>query len=250
MSKIATVEGYTRIPPMQAQGFKNIYRHNNLKTEFCLIPAGKFQMGLSEAEHKAALAFHERPNLSIDEMRPIHSVTVKAFMVSRFPVTRQMLGLPPDLDFTTNITAAMSTKRKVDAFLEKAGGRLPTEAEWEYLCRAGTKTLFTFGDTLPADEDLGRWCAWDYSEPEKQIYNAFGIGGLFVGEWCSDLWRKDYSPDAKPKKGVYVVRGGGAQFWPWQTYDEEFVWCMSAFRMPSTGLMEDKQAAFRIVFDL
>jgi len=49
------------------------------------------------------------------------------------------------------------------------------------------------------------------------------------------------------EEGSSVVRGGGSQFWPWQ--DEEWIWCASAMRMPSSGLF-DGRCGFRLAHDL
>jgi len=98
-----------------------------------------------------------------------------------------------------------------------AGGyRLPSEAEWEYACRAGTSTAYSFGDEItPKDANLR------YSEIGKPIEvgsynpNAFGLYDMHgnVWEWCED-WKVNYPKGAVtdpkgPAKGEYrVLRGG------------------------------------------
>jgi formylglycine-generating enzyme required for sulfatase activity len=79
--------------------------------------------------------------------------------------------------------------------------------------------------------------------------NAFGLHGLFVGEWCLDFFAMSYEPNASlaADGSARVVRGGGAFFWPWQ--DQEWVWCMSAMRCPSTDLPEGK-SGFRLIRNL
>jgi formylglycine-generating enzyme required for sulfatase activity len=123
-------------------------------------------------------------------------------------------------------------------YAQRYGMTLPTESQWEYACRAGSATLFTFGDRLPDEPELAEWLTFDFSAGSGRA-NAFGLYGLFVGEWCTDFF------DAQ--EGVRVVRGGGAYFWPWQ--DQEWVWCMSAMRIPATDLPEG-ECGFRLVRNL
>ena len=121
---------------------------------------------------------------------------------------------------------------------EKQAGRryrLPTEAEWEYACRAGTTTAFHFGDSL-SSEQANFTCTAPCGSASKASYlrkiakvgsykpNAFGLYDMHgnVWEWCADWYDKDYyrnSPRADPKgpaagvlstgyKDFYRVEGG------------------------------------------
>ena len=98
----------------------------------------------------------------------------------------------------------------------KGGYRLPTEAEWEYACRAGTTTAFSFGDEITPkdanydDSKIGKPVAVGSYKP-----NAFGLYDMHgnVWEWCND-WFGDYNlKDNKDPQGISngerkVVRGG------------------------------------------
>jgi formylglycine-generating enzyme required for sulfatase activity len=120
--------------------------------------------------------------------------------------------------------------------------RLPTEAEWEYACRAGTTSPFAFGDTLSSEQANfdGRN---PYGDVEPGPYlrrtsrvgaypdNAWGLYDLHgnVWEWCADWYRADYYQESPaedppgPAKGQFrVVRGGS-----WHFYGNE---CRSAYR--------------------
>ena len=132
---------------------------------------------------------------------------------------------------------------------EKYG--LPTEAQWEYACRAGSKTRFSFGDS---DSSLGD-SAW-YSDnsnrtthpvSQKKV-NSFGLYDMHgnVWEWCSDWYGGEYyssSPGVDPQgpsSGTYrVVRGGS-----WY-YDPRY--CRSASRFRVSPVDRSFNLGFRIV---
>ncbi len=121
--------------------------------------------------------------------------------------------------------------------------RLPSEAEWEYACRAGTKTPFHFGETL--DSSLANYNATEtYGEGVKGEYrkqttnvgvfpaNAFGLYDMHgnVWEWCADCWHENYK-DAPTDGSVWladnlsdrrIVRGGSWCYLP--------RYCRSAYR--------------------
>jgi formylglycine-generating enzyme required for sulfatase activity len=98
--------------------------------------------------------------------------------------------------------------------------RLPSEAEWEYACRAGTTTPFHFGETITgelanynasrtyADEPKGEYR--QQTTPVGQFPpNAFGLYDMHgnVWEWCLDPWHENYQGEP-PRDGSVVLRGG------------------------------------------
>ena len=181
------------------------------------IPAGKFMMG-SE-------------NISGDE-RPVHEVSVSGFELGRYPVTNAQYRTFLEAS-GQNITPEEWDDRRFNqpeqpvvgisweeakAFCDWMGGRLPTEAEWEYACRAGSKGDFCFGDDVAELKDYG-WFdknSGNQTQPVGQMRaNKWGVYDMHgnVWEWCAD-WYDGYSDRALdnptgPKKGTgRVVRGG------------------------------------------
>ena len=142
------------------------------------------------------------------------------------------------------------------AYADWVGGSLPTEAQWEYACRAGTTTAYSFGDDAAGLDDY----AWHWG-------NSGGINGLSpvgtkkpnpwglydmhgnVPEWCSDRYGSDYYSDPSagtdptgPVSGDYrVLRGGG-----W-TYISRS--CRSACRISGTPDSANNDLGFRVVFN-
>lgn len=143
------------------------------------------------------------------------------------------------------------------AFAEWMGGRLPTEAQWEYACRANTKTPFNTGNCLGTDnanyngsipistckagEYRGKSMPVDFSTP-----NAWGLYNMHgnVAEWCLDWlanYPKEYQTDPKgPKDGKKrIIRGGS-----WFVNDVD---CRSARRASREPDYRNPMLGFRIV---
>jgi len=129
------------------------------------------------------------------------------------------------------------------------GYRLPTEAEWEFACRAGTTTLFSFGDDASKLEEYGWFHENARSGPQSvglKRPNPFGLYDMHgnVEEWCHDWFAADYyknSPRANPygpdSGSAHVVRGGA-----WM--DSRGASCRSASRLAHAG--RNSQRGFRV----
>jgi formylglycine-generating enzyme required for sulfatase activity len=142
-------------------------------------------------------------------------------------------------------------KKLSDLPEEKKTGRvyrLPTEAEWEYACRAGSKTAYSFDD----EEGLLPEYGWFNRNSSRRTHtvgllepNAWGLYDLHgnVWEWCSDRYG-DYpkgavSDPSGPKVGsIRVIRGGSWYY--------EAAYCRSALRFRGTPVARNRELGFRL----
>ena len=216
---------------------------------FVYIPGGNYCMGLSEEERAHILKLAECPNISPEEMQPVQRISLNPFLISATPVLNKHILKYNEL-FNKDIEVEGTEHAPffcdyplAQAIAKDLLAEIPHEKEWEYFCRGGSQSVFCFGNTLPNEIELGKWLSWDFSSLNKLACNGFNLYGLFMGEWCSNDFTTNLGHHADVVQGSKTIRGGGAYFWPWQ--DEEWVYCISAFRMPSKDLMENK-AAFRL----
>jgi formylglycine-generating enzyme required for sulfatase activity len=216
-----------------------------VKMELVLIPAGKFLMGSPEGRET-----NEGPQ---------HEVTIsKAFYMGKYEVTQEQWEAvmakvapnPSKFKGPKNPVESVSWEQAV-GFCEKLSQiakrpvRLPTEAEWEYACRAGTKTRFSFGegDVLLGDYAWFSGSANGTTHPvgEKKP-NPWGLYDLHgnVWEWCQD-WGGPYEAGAVtdpqgPAKGTTrVLRGGSWGNNPGFCRAANRNWNVPDFRINSRG---------------
>jgi formylglycine-generating enzyme required for sulfatase activity len=189
---------------------------NKETMKLVLIPAGKFLMGSPETEKDR------------HESETQHEVTIsKPFYMGQYEVTQAqweaLMGpKPPNFEGGNRPVQCVSWQESQEfckKLSAKAGCtvRLPTEAEWEYACRAGTKTQYYFGDDA---SQLGQY-AWYKDNSGEQTHDVGGKlpnpWGLYdmhgnLCEWCQD-WSADYpaGPQTDPKGPSYGIErpGGG-----------------------------------------
>ena len=239
-----------------------LFRHRESRIDFTLIPRGEFQMGLSEQEESAARRILDPPPFDSSGMRPAATRKMRSFLLSTSPMmVGQAQRLFGDSGLSRYLNPSTVTKAEPNPYApvyinretaismaESLGCRLPYEAEWEYSCRGNTTSLFPWGDALPPDRELERWLDFGLP-PDRWNRNGFGLYQLFSGDWCVDGWTDSHEEGATACEGVFVIKGGGAIFWPWQN-SGEWIWCMPARRMPSSGLTGDRTCAFRLVKEL
>jgi len=187
--------------------------------EFKLIPAGTFTMGEGDEAHEVTLT---RPfKMGVHEVTQAQYEQVMGNNPSKFNAAEnpvEMMSWDDAVEFCRRLSELPSEKAVGNIY------RLPTEAEWEYACRAGTTTQFSFGDD---DSDLGNY-AWyaenslyaENSAPTthpvgSKLPNAWGLYDMHgnVWEWCQD-WDGDDSsgsftdPDGPASGSHRVLRGG------------------------------------------
>jgi formylglycine-generating enzyme required for sulfatase activity len=193
-----------------------------LNLEMVLIPAGTFMMGSPESEE----------DRYSNETQ--HKVTLtKPFYLGKFTITQEQWKLlmrksPGGWSLPKGDHLPITYLSWVDCqeFIKKlnastkGGYRLPTEAEWEYACRAGTKTMYSFGDEITPnnanydDSDKGKPVTGGSYKP-----NAFGLYDMHgnVWEWCEE-WFGDYptgevtDPQGPPIGESRILRGGSFDF--------------------------------------
>ena len=171
---------------------------NNVKLELTLIPDGKFTMG--------------SPVLEVGrEFEGEHEVTIsKSYYMGKYEVTQEqweaVMGTNPSFTKGGKLPVTNVSWNDCQEFIRKLnketgdGFRLPTEAEWEYACRAGTTTAFSFGETILKEQA-------NYDESKIKPVgtykpNAFDLYDMHgnVWEWCEDLTR--------PEGQNRIFRGG------------------------------------------
>ena len=265
---------------------------NNIFLDMVSIPGGIFIMGSSGGK-------------GYDKEKPQHKVIVKPFFMGKFPITQEqwqaVASLPKiKIDLNRDPSYFKGENRPVEqiswyeavefcARLSRKIGknyRLPSEAEWEYACRAGTTTPFYFGKTITTDlvNFNGNYI---YASTLKGEFrqettdvgifppNFFGLYDMHgnVWEWCADNWHdnykdKPYKNSGKHKSGFfsYLFLGVGkkenAYFdgGVWQGGDDtrrvfrggswgDYPWnCRAAFRGWNVPEWRCKYCGFRVAF--
>ncbi|USR92720.1 formylglycine-generating enzyme family protein [Phormidium yuhuli AB48] len=233
------------------------------------VPGGKFMMGSPDDE----------PGNNDDE-KPQHEVEVSPFYLGKYPVTqaqwRAVAALPqveralkPEPSHFKGANRPVERVSWHDAVefcrrLSRHSGRdyrLPSEAEWEYACRAGTTTPFYFGDALSSElanyngnATYGEGPEGEYREETKDVgsfpANGFGFYDMHgnVWEWCADDWHDNYDGapndgsawvDENPTKIKRVLRGGA-----WYVNPKN---CRSAIRVDFSPVSAIDVIGFRVV---
>jgi formylglycine-generating enzyme required for sulfatase activity len=210
--------------------------------ELVEIPAGEFMMGSPEEEEGRDVyprAFPDTEGLNVEQQ---HRVSLPGFYLGQHPVTqaqwRAVASLPAiNYELSPDPAQFKGDHRPVEMVLwyeavefcdrlsQHTGRsyRLPSEAEWEYACRAGTPTPFYLGDTLSTDlanydgnYTYGPGAKGQYREQTTPVgqfgVNPWGLADMHgnVFEWCEDHWHPSY--EGAPSDGSAWISGGDDRF--------------------------------------
>jgi formylglycine-generating enzyme required for sulfatase activity/tRNA A-37 threonylcarbamoyl transferase component Bud32 len=254
-AKLKIVGGKPQITKFtcEAEGFTHKLG-NGESLGMVYIPPGKFMMGSPAGEGR-------------DNEKPQHQVTISPFYMSKYPITqaqwRVVAALPHEQRHLTSAPSYFKgNNRPVErvswhdavefcARLSKSTKqvyRLPSEAEWEYACRAGTTTPYYFGETITYE-------LVNHNDSRSQTTdvgifppNNFGLYDLHgnVWEWCADTWSDSYAGAPtdgsiweQANKNQSLLRGGSRGNYP--------DYCRSAVRYSEARVYAYSYIGFRLV---
>jgi formylglycine-generating enzyme required for sulfatase activity len=221
--------------------------------EMVFVPAGQFQMGSTDTDPDGG-----------DEEKPAHGVTLDAFWVDKTEVTNEQYRQcveagaceEPSCWDNGDLNAAdhpvvCVTWDDAQAYAEWAGGRLPTEAEWEKAARGTDGRLYPWGGNAPDCQDanckgcMGRTSRAGSYPDGASPYGALDMAGN-VWEWVSDWYEETYYSDAPPQNPQgpdsgerRVVRGG--------SFDMSESRLRTTFRIGNRPAYSNWDLGFRVV---
>ncbi len=237
---------------------------NGIKLEMVYIPRGSFLMQSPEDQDE---------NTDAESLQ--HQVTLQPFYMSKYPITQTqyqvIMGNNPSNFIGRSRPVERVSWHDATKFCQKLSEKtgkiytLPSESQWEYACRAGTTTPFSFGETITS-ELVNYDGNYPYSNAPKGKYrqettdvgtfppNAFGLYDMHgnVWEWCLDVWHDNYNGaptdgnawESGGDSNRRVLRGGS---WYFNSWDCRSAWriyyyaddCINTwgFRIVSSGLV-------------
>jgi formylglycine-generating enzyme required for sulfatase activity len=221
--------------------------------ELVRLPSGQFTMGSTRG-------------LPLEV--PVHPVVIeRPLFLGRFPITQgqwtAVMGTNPSLfrgeDRRPVDSVSWDDAQGFCGRLSDLTGRevrLPTEAEWEYACRAGSTSEYFFGDD---EQGLGEYAWYELNSDEQthpvglRLPNPWGLSDLLgnVWEWCEDIWHADYT--GAPSSGTAWMEGESAQprrVLRGAAWDMDAFRCRSAYRSHDWKQLGTSRFGVRIVLEI
>ena len=206
---------------------------------FCWCPAGEFLMGSPKTEEGREDLEHDEDQVHNEDQ--VHVILTQGFWMAKTEVTqaqwRAVMGSNPSCHKGDDLPVETVSWDDAQEFIKKVNGSgeipkggkacLPTEAQWEYACRAGEKGPFSGGTIYDV--------AWCFENSGFKTYpvgtkkpNAWGLHDMHgnVWEWCADWYGEELLGGADPSgasSGVFRVNRGGS----WRDFA---AYCRAAFR--------------------
>ncbi|NUM33130.1 MAG: formylglycine-generating enzyme family protein [Candidatus Brocadiae bacterium] len=232
-----TIEGFTylRQETYSCNGQEHTvkeYLHNQTGLEFILIPGGSFMMG---------------GNIHEDE-KPVHKVILSSFLMAKYELTQEvwekfMGNNPSFFKDSKKLPVECISWYDCKEFCDKTLLDFPTEAQWEYACRAGSTTEYFWGNSLDGTYLWYNHNSGFRTHPVGQKKpNAFGLYDISgnVWEWCKDTktnYTSDEQTDPLNTSGISrILRSGG-----WSRSDG----CRSAIRDGNSPVDKYNNIGFR-----
>jgi formylglycine-generating enzyme required for sulfatase activity len=217
------IAGFTFVET-NAQGYPE-YTHDSSGIRFVRLPGGSFEMGSPASETGRGT-----------NEGPVHTVSLSPFLIAKYEVKQseyegvmgghatlsatpsENLGSAPASDQRPVEQVSWDDLKNADGFLHRTGLLLPSEAQWEYACRAGTPGPYGGNGVL---DDMG-WYDSNSGTTTHEVggkqANHFGLHDMHgnVFEWCEDVCKSDFYADDVPGfdpvlnsgSGLRVDRGG------------------------------------------
>jgi formylglycine-generating enzyme required for sulfatase activity len=247
----------TAIPGGTFVMLRQIVKQQLVYLEMAAITGGTFMMGSPENEEGGK-----------DNENPQHQVSISSFFMGKYPVTQAqyqaIMGNNPSYFQGQNRpveTVSWNDAVKFCELLSQRTGKnytLPSEAQWEYACRAGTTTPFYFGESITPDlvnydgnYPYGYAPQGEYRRQTTDVGsfppNAFGLYDMHgnVWEWCFDDWVDSYNNAPIDGSAVTIsnklklLRGGSWHYYPAR--------CRSASRLSTNAGFVSDNDGFRVV---
>jgi formylglycine-generating enzyme required for sulfatase activity len=232
---------------VNAQGYPE-YRHRQTGIVMVRLPGGKFWMG---AQAKDPNGPNCDPDSSEDE-GPVHEVALSPFLLAKHEVTqvvwKRVMGDDPSDDKGDALPVERVSWEACQAFCARTGSTLPTEAQWEYACRAATAGPRAGTGRV---DDAAWYAGNSGDEPHPvgtKLPNGFGLHDLQgnADEWCLDVYDEEYyrrpegaGPDPCSLQGSEnrILRGG--------SYYRPVEGCRASFRGSYLPEREEVGLGFR-----